>query len=74
MPSLKHKVLSAVGLAGKVNHVDAFEAIDALGYSKSWDTSGDSIKLRESWTDSEGNVVREVTHDYAEDNTIEVPQ
>lgn len=45
----------------------AFKTLDSLAYSKEWDTSGSCIKLREFWRDENGEVVREVTHDFGVD-------
>lgn len=62
--SIFRRALAAVGFTGAPK---TLADLNALDYRKEWDTSGSAMVLREWWTDSAGNVQREVVHDYAVD-------
>lgn len=59
---------------GKVAPIEpaaAFRAIDdQLTLRKVWDTTGASIVLRLKWTDADGQLVREIACNYADDMAV----
>lgn len=53
--------------------LQSFATIDKLVYHKVWDTSGECVVLRETWSEG-GKVVRTVVHDYLKDNPPPEPE